>query len=208
MPLIRKPTTGAAAATPDTADVLQNLASASPDERWTAARDAVSVIGGAAALAAALRVETEPHIREAMFTGLARVGTSESTDLLLSLLRSDQSALRTGALDGLRMMGTDVRHVLPRLLSDPDADIRILSSELARALPADEATTVLCALLAGEQDVNVCAAAVDVLAEVGNPAARPVLAQCAARFPQNAFLAFAVRVAIDRISSDSERARD
>ena len=105
-------------------------------------------------------------------------------------------------------MGTDVRHVLPRLLSDPDADIRILSSELARALPADEATTVLCALLAGEQDVNVCAAAVDVLAEVGNPAARPVLAQCAARFPQNAFLAFAVRVAIDRIGSDSERARD
>ena len=35
---------------------------------------------------------------------------------------------------------------------------------------------MLCDLLAGEQDVNVCAAAVDVLAEVGDTAACPVLA--------------------------------
>jgi HEAT repeat protein len=143
-----------------------------------------------------------------MFTGLARIGTPESAELLLAMLRSDQSALRTGALDGLRMMGSAVRDVLPRLLSDADPDIRLLSCELARGLPAEEATTALCALLAGEQDVNVCAAAVDVLAEVGTPSARPALAQCAARFSQNAFLAFAVKVAIDRITSNSEPARD
>jgi HEAT repeat protein len=208
MPLVRKPTKVTPAAKADTAAVLRNLTNTDPELRWSAARDAVGVTGGAAALAAALPAETEPHIREAMFTGLARVRTSESTDLLLAFLRSDQSAWRAGALDGLRMLGSDVRDILPRLLSDSDADIRILSSELARALPAEEATTVLCALLAAEQDVNVCAAAVDVLAEVGSSAARPALTQCAARFAQNAFLTFAVKVALDRITSDSDPARD
>ncbi len=118
MPLVRKPTTAAPGAASATADVLQGLTRTNPDERWNAARAAAGISGGCAALAAALRTETEPHVREAMFTSLARAGTSESTGLLLSLLRSDEAALRTGAFDGLRMMGGAVRDILPGLLSD------------------------------------------------------------------------------------------
>jgi HEAT repeat protein len=212
MPFVRKPTTPAAppasSSEDDGASVLARLRSADPDERWSAARSAATVTGGAAALATALRVETDPHIRAALFTGLARVGTAQGSTELLNLLRSDQSSLRTGALDALRTLGAGLHELLPQLLSDADADIRILSCELARALPAEEASTLLCNLLAGEQDVNVCAAAVDVLAEVGTPDACPVLARCAARFARSPFLGFAVKTATDRINSASAPARD
>ncbi len=208
MPFVRKPTTPAASTSErDGAAILAGLRSTDPDERWAAARSAATVAGGSEALAAALRAEIEPHIREALFTGLARVGTPQSCAELLSLLRSDQSGLRTGALDALRSLGEGLRDLLPQLLNDSDADIRILSCELARALPTEVATTVLCNLLAGEADVNVCAAAIDVLAEVGSPAANPILARCATRFAQSPFLDFAVKIATDRINSAPDRTR-
>jgi HEAT repeat protein len=212
MPLVRKPATPANPAplspAADAARILTALKSPNPDERWAAARDAVGLDGGAAAMAAALRVEAQPHVREALFTGLARIGTPESAEQLVAFLRSDESQLRTGALDVLHTMPECVRVLLPRLLADPDSDVRILCCELARALPGAEAAAVLSALLEREPHANVCAAAVDVLAEVGTPEACPVLARCAARFPNHAFLAFAIKVATDRITSQSARARD
>jgi HEAT repeat protein len=208
MPLVRKPTGPAASADPDAADVLRALSSANADVRWAAARAAAGVPGGSEALAAALRVETEPQVREALFTSLARIGTTHSTGELIGLLRSDQSALRAGALDALRTLGVEVRTILPQLLMDTDADIRILSCELTRALPTEEASAALCALLVEEPDVNVCAAAVDILAEVGSPAACAALSRCAARFPHSAFLRFAVQIANNRINSASAPPRD
>ena len=49
--------------------------------------------------------------------------------------------------------------------------------------------------------MNVCAAAVDVLAEIGAPDTLPSLVRCAARFADRPFLGFAVKVASERIGS-------
>ena len=87
---------------------------------------------------------------------------------MLPMLRSDDAALRTGALDALRSSVIATHELLPLLLNDRDVDVRILSCELARGLPSDEASRSLCALLDREVEINVCAAAVEVLAEVGN----------------------------------------
>jgi HEAT repeat protein len=208
MPLVRKAKDPATPSKPGAVGgILTALASANPEERWAAARAAVDVAGGVDALAAALRTESDPRVREAMFTSLARIGTSESANRLLPLLRCDDAQLRTGALDALRMMGTAVREMLPGLLLDHDEDVRILSCELARGLPNDEATTLLCVLLGGEQQVNVCAAAIEVLAEVGNPAALPTLAECGRRFRDAPFLGFAIRIATVRINAQSASTR-
>ena len=181
------------------------LGSNDADERWSAARAAVHVEGGAAALIRALEGESDANVREAMLTSLARIGSDESVEGLLSLLRSDSANLRTGALDALRSMTGGPRDLLPRLLTDPDVDVRILSCELARGLPGDEATGHLRDLLLREQDVNVCAAAIDVLTEVGTVAALPVLEECRERFPDSPFLGFAIEVATDRITAESNR---
>jgi HEAT repeat protein len=207
MPLVRKPTDKSPQPAPDASSVLANLASDRTDDRWAAARAAADVPGATTALAAALRNESDARVREAMFTGLARIGSRESADEVISFLRSDNANLRAGALDALRTMIGGMRELVPRLLSDRDVDIRILSCELARALPGPEASKVLCTLLAAEQDGNVCAAAIDVLAEVGSPAALPVLTECAQRFRNNPFLGFAIQTATDRINSQHASSR-
>ena len=86
------------------------------------------------------------------------------------------------------------------LLGDGDTDVRILATELARNMPAEDATRVLCGLLEHEQHPNVCAAAIDVLAEVGTRDAIPTLQACAERFSGTPFLPFAIATAIARIS--------
>ena len=57
-----------------------------------------------AVLAAALSRESDPRVREAIFTGLARIATAESAAAVLPYLRSDDAGLRTAALDALRAM--------------------------------------------------------------------------------------------------------
>jgi HEAT repeat protein len=206
MPLVRKPGGQPPSATAASGVVTaEKLGSGNADERWAAARAATTE--DVDALAAAVRLEKEARVREAIFTSLARLGTSNSAERLIELLRSDDATLRTGALDALRIVVLHMRDLLPRLLGDADADIRILSCELARGFPGPEATTVLCALLARETEVNVSAAAVDVLTEVGGPAAVPVLVACEQRFAHEPFLGFAIKVAIDRISAQSAEPR-
>ncbi|MFZ0501831.1 MAG: HEAT repeat domain-containing protein, partial [Steroidobacteraceae bacterium] len=143
--------------------------------------------------------------REAMLTSLARMGTRDGVAAILPMLRCDDAALRTGALDALRSSVIATHELLPQLLNDPDGDVRILSCELARSLPSEEASRSLCALLAREAEINVCAAAVEVLAEVGNGTALPILAQCARRFSQVPFLSFAIKLAMDRITAAGSR---
>jgi HEAT repeat protein len=152
-------------------------------------------------LTQALSRERVPRVREALFTALARIGSSESAGVALPYLRSDDASQRTAALDALRAMPAAAVGHLPQLLRDTDADVRLLACEIARALPADAASRILGELIEREVSTNVCAAAVDVLAEAGNVASLPVLARCAARFPDDPFLSFAIKVARDQIGS-------
>lgn len=204
MPLIRKPLDPLRAQSlPPAEDVLRALVNGNQEERWAAARAAADVPGGADALAKALSSESDPRVREAMFTSLARPG-SPAIDALVRFLRSDDASLRTGALDVLRMLHDVDRQLLPTLMNDPDNDVRVLSCEVVRGFASNEATQLLCDLLSREKEPNVCAAAVDVLAEVGTAAALPILAECEARFRHTPFLAFAIKVATARIIEQSK----
>jgi HEAT repeat protein len=198
MPLIRSASTTPAAVTQAAAEVIRDLGSAQVETRWAAARAAGAWPACAQALADALPAEPSARVREAMLTSLSRMGAAGMAGVL-PLLRSDDANLRTGALDALHIIVTANSALLPPLLADADVDIRILSCELARRLPAAQATAMLCELLRTEADANVCAAAVDVLAEVGQREALPVLADCSTRFAASSFLKFAIQVAADRI---------
>jgi HEAT repeat protein len=207
MPLVRKPANHPPAQKPGGDDVLKSLSSPDPERRWAAARGAASLVGADLALGAALRSESDVRVREAILTSLARIGTPAAIESIVGLLRSDDANLRTGALDALRIMVAHVPELLPGLLSDPDVDVRILCCELARSLPSPDAARLMCRVLDEETEANVCAAAVEVLAEVGGIEALPSLRNCASRFGNSAFLTFAIRVVIDRLSSDSAPSR-
>jgi len=205
MPLIRKNLGPAQTALRPARDPFAALASGAPDDRWTAARSIGTEPGGVAALQSALAGETDDRVREAIFMGLARAATPESVEAVALYLRGEDAKLRSGALDALCAMALAAAPILPRLLADRDADVRLLSCEIVRALPPEQASPMLCALLECEVVVNVCAAAVEVLAEVGGPDAGVALTRCAERFAGEAFLQFAIKAAGERIGAQPGR---
>lgn len=203
MPLVRRYAAAVSANETEDGDGLARLTSGTTDERWDAARSVASLPGGVEALGAALGTEADARVRSVIFTSLARVASSASVDAVLPWLRADDANLRTGALDALRAMPHAVLPRLPDLLSDADTDVRVLSCEIARCLAPADATPLLCDLLDRETDVNVCAAAVDVLAEIGQAGAESALRRCADRFPRQDFIGFAVKAALQRVGAQA-----
>jgi hypothetical protein len=197
MPLIRK---DAAPAAPPQSDA-NALMGGNKEARWAAAR-AMTRHEHVPALAAALVEEKEVGVREAILTALCRIATPESMAAIIPGVRSDEASIRRGALDALRSAPTAAASHLPALLADADADVRLLTCEVVRALPASDATEMLSAVLLRETEANVCAAAADVLADIGTAEAAPALRAAAGRFPDEAFLQFAIRGALERLAQD------
>jgi HEAT repeat protein len=203
MPLIRREAPEVSVQAIDTAMLATALTNGTDEERWAAARSAGETSEGLSILKDALSKEKNPRVREAIFTSLARIRTPESAEAVLPYLASDDASMRAGALDALRAMPTATAFHLARVLSDKDPDVRLLACELARNQPSEDAKRLLGGVLATESQANVCAAAIEVIAEVGGPELLPALAECAARFPDDSFLAFAIQVASERIGSQA-----
>jgi two-component system chemotaxis response regulator CheB len=202
MPLVRRdPPAAQPAAGPVPA--LERLSSGDAEARWSAARTlgAGASAQEIAALGAALARETDPRQREAILTALARADVAEAVDAVLPDLRSDDSGRRAGALDALRAMPRAVGARIADLVRDGDADVRILACELLRQVPVPQAESLICERLDVETNANVVAAALEVLAEIPTTGALPVLARCAERFSDQAFLVFSIEVTADLIRS-------
>jgi HEAT repeat protein len=208
MPLVRKPAVSAAPESLDPSAVREMLARGSDEQRWEAARAFPDIGESPRVLGAALEREVNPRIREAMFTSLSRMATDESVKVVLPFLRSDDAQLRTGAADSLQAMKTRISPYMPGLLADADTDVRVLACELVRGLPGDEPARWLATLLESETHPNVCAAAVEVLAEIGGTDALAALERCATRFQDTPFLMFSIQFAADRIRSHSAARSD
>src|SRR6476646_10647025 len=178
MPLIKGSSKGS---TPRADLTAQRSGLDSPDaeSRWTAARALAGHSEAVPALAAALGREPVPRVREAIMTALLRIGDAASVEAILPYLRSQAAGLRAAAVEALQALPAAIAPFMAQLFSDPDSDVRLLATELARNMKASDATSLLCDLIVREQHPNVCAAAIDVLAEVGTPDALPALEKCA-----------------------------
>ncbi len=198
MPLVKggKSPTGEGGLVPDRAA----LDSPDAESRWTAARALSGDVDAVPVLAVALGREHVPRVREAIMTALMRVGNAASVEAILPYLRAQDAGLRAAAIESLQALPDATHPFMGRLLNDSDSDVRLLATELARGMNASEATRLLCDLIEREQHPNVCAAAIDVLTEVGTPEALPSLEKCAVRFAATPFLPFAISVAIAQIS--------
>lgn len=204
MPLIRKPPPagpGTATPAPDPTSVLDALARGNDDERWSAARAAADLPSTAPGLGNALAREQSPIVREAIFSALVRIATPQSVETVLPFLRSDDALIRTEASDALLAMKDAAWPYVPALLKDQDASVRILACVLVRDMPSQVAAGLCCELLDSEPEPNVCAAAVETLAEIGEPSALPALVRCADRFRATPFLEFSISIVIDRVRS-------
>jgi HEAT repeat protein len=150
-------------------------------------------------LALSLQAEQDHSLREMILTTIVRHGGIEGVRPLLDLLRSDDTSLRNAVIEILSGMGEAVVPYIQVLLSDADSDVRIFAINIIFSLYSPRVPDIALQVISSDPHVNVCAAAVDVLAEVGTPDMADALRDVAKRFPDQPFLSFAVRTALKRI---------
>jgi HEAT repeat protein len=185
----------------DLPGLLMQLEEGDAEQRRWAARDLASHAAAAPALGELLLTESDSSVREALFISLASIGDEAAAGALLPLLRSDDAALRNGALESLAGMPAAVKPRLAALLADGDADVRLMTVNLLGELRQAQVLPWLLQVLQHEPEVNVVAAAIEVLAETGQPEHVPALRAAAHRFAQDAFIGFAADMAIERIEA-------
>jgi HEAT repeat protein len=170
------------------------------ERRW-AARDLAIYPQASKALCEQLAVETCASVRDVLLTSLAQHNTAAAVSGLLPLLRSADAALRNGVIQALHEMPAVVAPHMQTLLADSDPDVRIFVVNVLESLRHPDTLQWLRSVIEQDDHINVCASAVDVLAEIGDREDIPALNRLLGRFPQQPFIAFAVQLAVRRIEA-------
>ncbi|GGD41619.1 HEAT repeat domain-containing protein [Aureimonas glaciei] len=202
MPLILSSTAAEPVLEPVASIDRSSLPDRLADDDVAVRREAVrfaAQLGLAQTLSDHLANEPNGALRETIFTTLVRLADEASVPPLVALLRSEDVGLRNAVIETLQAMGDIALPELERLLADPDVDVRIFAMNVAQSLGTPKVPALALRVLTTDEDVNVCAAAVEVLSERGHPDMADAIRQSAARFPDQPFLAFAIRAAVKRI---------
>lgn len=186
----------------DLASLLADLVAAEPSVRRAAARGLTAYPEAAMAACDRLEVETSPSVLAVLFNTLIHLQSPAVAGRLAALLRSEDASLRNAAIEALQEMPDAVAPHFQELLSDKDSDVRIFAVNILGALRHARATEWLAGVVRNDQHVNVCAAAVDGLAEVGGQDAVKDLEDLRRRFQGNTFMEFAIDAAIRRIEGE------
>ncbi|CAK0766668.1 HEAT repeat domain-containing protein [Gammaproteobacteria bacterium] len=184
------------------AGLVEQLADDNPEVRRWAALDLGEYPDSADQLCAQLERETHAPVREALLTSLIRIGNPTVVKGLLPLLRSDDAALRNGAINALQHFPDAISPYMETMLHDADSDYRIFTINILTNLRHPKTPHWLREVVENDKHINVCATAVDLLAEVGGPEAIPALEALPGRFNQDPFLRFATNVAVRRIRAE------
>jgi HEAT repeat protein len=189
----------------DIEGLAAQLADADAGVRRWAARDLAAFPQAAARLCARLVDERDDSVRAVLFSSIAQLGSRDAgaavVDGILPLLRSEDAALRNGAIELLSGLPDAVAPRIDVLLRDADSDVRIFTVNLLGNLPHARVPQWLAQVLKTELEPNVIGAAIEVLAEVGGPALAAPLRDARARFADDPFIAFAADLALERIDA-------
>ncbi len=167
--------------------------------RW-AARDLTDCPGASAPLVRRLSRETDPSVRDVIFTTLTALGDDLAVAGLVECLNSEDVALRNEAIEAMKQLPEKVAPIMRGLLLNPDEDVRIFAVNILESLRHPDVESWLIGVIESDPDLNVCGTAVDLLGEVGSEASRGPLARLKKRFADQPYIQFAVDLALNRIS--------
>lgn len=180
--------------------LLQQLHDDRPMARRWAARDLVDYPHADAALAERLLMEQDLSVREVVLTSLTRLGSPVAIHALLACLRSQDASLRNEAIVCMQQLPAEVAPIMQQLLTCDDADLRIFAVNILGALCHPQVEAWLIQVLQQDCHVNVCAAALDLLAEVGTRQALSAIGLVRQRFAEQPYIQFAADLALKRIN--------
>ncbi len=188
----------------DLAGLAEQLATGTPMMRRWAVRDLLELGGDEprTLLCAHLAQEDDASVREVLLTALGRLRGADAVAALVTCMRSEDAALRNHAIEVMKSIPDEVGPLMRGLLTDADADVRILGVNVLESLRHPQVETWLIDVIEHDANVNVCAAAVDLLGEVGTAASREPLARLLQRFAGEPYIAFAAGIALARAAQE------
>jgi HEAT repeat protein len=196
MGLVRRTTERPAAEQPSVEGLLHLLDDPDPDRRREAALGLEGVPAAVRPLLDRVGTEPEPRARDAMLTTLAGHDRPEVAESLAVHLASDDAGLRTAVAEALATMPDSVPALVPRLLADPDHDVRVMTAMVLADLSHPSALTWLAEMIRDDPHPNVVAAAIDALLPSAGPEHGDLLRSAVRRFPDDPFLRFTVEAAV------------
>jgi len=186
---------------PSRSVLFMQLGSTDANLRRVAAMELGGDIEAVAELLAQLADEEDHAVRQAIVSSLAAIGGPAVVEGVLGYLRSDDAGLRNDVIDLLKDQPDAIAPHMPRLLADPDPDVRIFAVNILESLKHPKVVDWLIAVIETDRHINVCATAVDLIGEVGDARARVPLARLEERFADEPFITFAVASALDKIAA-------
>jgi HEAT repeat protein len=181
-------------------EALIALASVDPQERRRAARRLGDLPEAAPALCSMVEAEAQESVRVSIFTALILIGTKAAASGLIPLLKTEDVGLRNGAIEALKTMPDSSAECISEIFAS-STDVRIFGVEILGALHHPDRQSWLLQVIEADSELNVCAAAVEALLDCGTRVAIAPLHELLARFPDEPFLDFSIRAAIERIES-------
>lgn len=164
-----------------------------------AARTLAAEPVGVPTLLARLAEEHVPAARAALLDILLAQGGPMVIEGLLVMLASNSGGPRHDVVTALREVPAQTAAHLERRLRDPDPELRLFTVNLLESLHHPQQLHWLIEVVRQDSNLDVCAAAVDLLGEVGDHRAMEALRAVKLRFPEAKFLHFAVDVALGQI---------
>lgn len=166
--------------------------------RW-AVRDLVNFPHASEVLIARLTVEEDASVRTAILSTLAQLGDEIAMSGLVMCLRSDEASLRNEAIEVLKAIPDEIGPIINTLLNDNDSDVRIFTINILESLRHENVEQWLISVIDNDDQVNVCATAVDLLSEVGTDLSIQSLINLKQRFANEPYMCFSVDLALKRI---------
>lgn len=186
----------------DIGGLLAQLNDPNPAARRWAVRDLEKFPEASTALTTLLSKETDSSVREVILTALTTIGDPVAIGTLMQCLRSEDAALRNEAIDAMKELPDEVAPIMSKLLEYAESDVRLFAVNILAALRWPDVEHWLIDVLANDEHINVCAAAIDALVEVGTAQSQAELRRVITRFPDAPYIVFAANLALSRIAKD------
>ncbi len=190
----------------DQAQLLQDLKNGDVQTRREAIHELTDCVRQDSSIALALvshvAHESEVSVRGSIFTALLKLKDEAAIRELIELLHSDSAALRNEVIEILQQLPDEVSTHIQALLYHQNSDIRIFALNILQTLCHPDTPKWLVNVIDHESHVNVCATALDVIAEVSSVEILPALEKLKTRFT-DPYIRFAVEATIKRIQQSS-----
>ncbi|HYG14042.1 MAG TPA: HEAT repeat domain-containing protein [Methylophilaceae bacterium] len=167
-------------------------------QRKRAAHELAAFPEAARPLSEELRSEEDAAVSATILTALIKIGTADVVANLVPYLHSENARLRNDVIVALQQMHEAVVPFMSSLLGDDDHDIRIFAINILAGVRDARVPPLLLRVIEHEPHINVWAAAIDALSEIGTTDMVPAIEASARRF-DNDYGRFAANFAIQRI---------